>query len=166
MWFLLESFYQKLGEVPLKNRRRLWKKTLFSKKMYLMKTLLCIINCSSENRSRRVRVKSQNMVCSKFKNETKTFLLERHILFQNHSLETKNSILMTFLKKATEGPERSTLKSKKCLKLIHFFKTKFPSFCSAGGKVHFRQGCRTVFAIKLKNFRSNPNTVEEMKKKI
>ena len=109
------KFNRKSGEVPLKTRRRLWKKTLFSKKMFFMKTLLWTSNCSSENRSQTLRVKSWNMVCSQFKNETKTFiLLERHILIQNTSLETKNSILTKLLRNATEGPERSTLKSKNC----------------------------------------------------
>ena len=110
------------------------KKTLFSKKMFFMKTLLWTSNCSSENRSQKLRVKSPKMVCLKFENETKTFLLERHISNQNISLERKKSILTKLLKNATEGPEQSTLQSEKCWTLIHFFKTKFPSFCSAGGK--------------------------------
>ena len=89
-------------------------KNFFSKEMFFMKTLLWTSNCSSENRSQKLRVKSLYMVCSKFNNETKTFLIERHILIQNISLETKISILSKLLKIATEGPGRSTLKSKKC----------------------------------------------------
>ena len=50
--------------------------------------------------------------------------------------------------------------------MIHFFKTKFTSFCSAAEKVHFWQRCRTVFAIKPKNFRSNPEMVDELKKNL
>ena len=67
------KFNQKPGKVPPKIRRRVWKKTLFSKKMFFMKTLLWTSNCSSENRSQTLRVESPNMVCSKFKNDTKTF---------------------------------------------------------------------------------------------
>ena len=47
-----------------------------------------------------------------------------------------------------------------------FSKQNFLRFVPLAEKVHFWQGCRTVFAIKLKNFRSNPETVDELKKNL
>ena len=115
------QLYRKIFDENMKKSRRQTEedleKTPFLMKMSFMKTLLWKSNCRSENSSRNLRVKSLNMVCSKFKIKTKTFLLERHILIQNNSLETKNSILtkvLKVLKIGTEGPERSALQSKKC----------------------------------------------------
>ena len=57
--------------------------------------------------------------------------------------------------------------SQKIVKIWYIFsKQNFLRFVPMAEKVHFWQGCRTVFAIKQKNFRSNPETVEELKKNL
>ena len=119
-----------------------------------------------QNRSQTLRVKSPNMVCSKFKNETKTFLPERHLLIQNISLETKTSILMKFWKLPLRVRNDPHWSQKTVKNLNNFSKQNFLRFVPLAEKVHFWQGCRTVFAIKLKNFRSNPETVDELKKSL
>ena len=134
-------------------------------KMSSRKTLLWTSNCRSENSSQKLRVKSPNIVCSKFKNETKTFLLEIHLLIKNISLETKNSIFTKLLKNATEGRNDPPWNQKVVKNWYIIPKQNFLRFVPLAEKVHFWQGCRRVFAIKSKNFRSNPETVEELEDK-
>ena len=55
---------------------------------------------------------------------------------------------------------------KKVKNWYSFSKQKFLRFAPLEEKVHFWQGCRTVFAIKPKNVCSNPETVELLKKSL
>ena len=127
-------FTKNLEKFRLKTEEDCEKKSVFQRKCSSWRRCYGQVIAVLQNRYQKIRVKSPNMVCSNFKTETNTFLLERHTLIQNISLETKTSSLTKLSKNATECPERSTLKSGNCWKRIHFFKTTFPSLCSAGGK--------------------------------
>ena len=70
-----KNFTENLEKFRLKTEEDCGK-NLFSKKMFFKKTLLWTIDCSSENRSQRLRVKSPSMVCSKFKTRRRFFCLK------------------------------------------------------------------------------------------
>ena len=132
--------------------------------MSFMKTLLWTSICSSENRSQKLRVKCPNVVCSVFKKRqihlclkekfySKMFLWKQRIRFWRNFWKMP-------LRLRNDPPW-----SQKIVKILYIFsKQKVFRFVPLAEKVHFWQGCRTVSAIKPKNFRSNPETVEELKK--